>query len=92
MKLTDKLLRERTEYGKHTDNKTWIEIQKKLLSDHEFLTKTAQASQKCSCGRSDRRTSGIQRIIQIPGEKCIKYSFKNVLLPHILIVSNYGKS
>ena len=42
LKLTDKLLRERTEYGKHPDNKTWIEFQKKLLADHEFMTKTAR--------------------------------------------------
>jgi uncharacterized membrane-anchored protein YhcB (DUF1043 family) len=41
MKLTDKLLRERTEYGKLTDNKTWIEFQRKQLSDHQFITKTA---------------------------------------------------
>jgi class 3 adenylate cyclase len=40
-KLTEKLLRERTEYGKHTDKITWIGIQKKLLLDHIFLTKTA---------------------------------------------------
>jgi adenylate cyclase len=42
IKLTDKLLRERTEYGKHSDNKTWIDNQKKLLSDHEFITATAR--------------------------------------------------
>jgi adenylate cyclase len=42
MKLTDKLLRERTEYGKHTDHKTWIEMQRKFLSDHEFITNTAR--------------------------------------------------
>jgi hypothetical protein len=42
MKLTEKLLRERTEYGKHPDNKTWIEFQRKQLSDHEFITKTAR--------------------------------------------------
>jgi hypothetical protein len=42
MKLTDKLLRERTEYGKHSDKKSWIEIQKKQLSDKEFITKTAR--------------------------------------------------
>ncbi|MCE5346133.1 MAG: hypothetical protein LLG13_07590 [Bacteroidales bacterium] len=42
MKLTDKLLRERTEYGKHNDRKTWIEMQKKLLTDHEFITNTAR--------------------------------------------------
>lgn len=42
LKLTDKLVRERTEYGNHPDNKTWIEFQKKQLADHQFLTKTAQ--------------------------------------------------
>lgn len=42
LKLTEKLLRERTEYGKPSDINTWIEIQKKLLSDHEFLTNTAK--------------------------------------------------
>jgi adenylate cyclase len=42
MKLTDRLLRERTEYGKHPDNKTWIEFQKKLLTDHQFVTTTAK--------------------------------------------------
>jgi class 3 adenylate cyclase len=42
LKLTERLLRERTEYGKHTDNSTWIRIQKKFLSDHEFHTKTAR--------------------------------------------------
>ena len=41
-KLTEKLLRERTEYGKHADSKTWIQTQKKLLRDHDFLTKTAR--------------------------------------------------
>ena len=42
MKLTDKLLRERTEYGKHTDNITWIKFQIKQLSDHQFKTNTAR--------------------------------------------------
>jgi hypothetical protein len=42
MKLTEKLLRERTEYGKHPDNKTWIEFLQKQLSDHQFLTNTAR--------------------------------------------------
>jgi class 3 adenylate cyclase len=40
--LTDKLFRERIEYGKVTDNKTWYDIQKKLLYDHEFLTSTGK--------------------------------------------------
>ena len=42
IKLTDKLLRERTEYGKLTDNRTWNEIQMKQLSDQEFITNTAK--------------------------------------------------
>jgi adenylate cyclase len=42
IKLTEKLLRERTEYGKHTDNKTWIDFQVKQLVHHEFLTNTAK--------------------------------------------------
>jgi adenylate cyclase len=42
IKLTDKLFRERKEYGKDCDNKTWIEIQEKQLSEHEFITKTAR--------------------------------------------------
>lgn len=42
LKLTEKLLRERTEYGKHTDIATWIETQKKLLAGHGFMTATAK--------------------------------------------------
>jgi adenylate cyclase len=42
LKLTEKLMRERTEYGKHCDNNSWIEMQKKLLTEHEFKTKTAR--------------------------------------------------
>jgi adenylate cyclase len=42
LKLTEKLLRERTEYGKHPDNRTWIESQRQLLSDHSFITRTAK--------------------------------------------------
>lgn len=42
IKLTEKLLRERTEYGKHTDPKTWIEIQQRLLAEHDFLTNTGK--------------------------------------------------
>jgi adenylate cyclase len=39
--LTDKLLRERTEYGKHSDKQTWIEMQKSILNEHKFITKTS---------------------------------------------------
>jgi len=42
IKLTDKLLRELTEYGKLSDNKSWIELLRKELSDHDFITKTAR--------------------------------------------------
>jgi class 3 adenylate cyclase len=42
LKLTDKLLREESEYGKSHSRKEWIEIQRKLLIDHEFLTNTGK--------------------------------------------------
>jgi adenylate cyclase len=42
LKLTEKLLRERTEYGKHTDRAEWLKIQKRLLIDHDFITNTAK--------------------------------------------------
>jgi len=42
MKLTEKLQRERTEYGKHSDSKSWVGIQEKFLSDHQFITNTAR--------------------------------------------------
>jgi adenylate cyclase len=42
IKLTDKLLREETEYGKATDLSAWIKHQKQLLSEHEFITTTAR--------------------------------------------------
>lgn len=42
IKLTDKLYREQAEYGIITDKMTWIDFQKKLLREHEFLTKTGR--------------------------------------------------
>lgn len=42
LKLTDKLRRERAEYGKISAGKNWLEIQKEYLTDHEFITKTAR--------------------------------------------------
>ena len=42
LKLTDKLLRELSGYGKQVDRKRWIEIQKKFLYDHRFRTNTAR--------------------------------------------------
>jgi uncharacterized protein len=41
IRLTEKLLRERTEYGKVPDNKLWVDIQSKFLADNEFITSTA---------------------------------------------------
>ena len=42
IKHTDKLLRELSAYGKNPDRKKWIEIQKKHLFDHKFLTNSAR--------------------------------------------------
>jgi adenylate cyclase len=42
LKLTDKLLREESEYGKSHNKKEWVEIQRTLLTDHEFLTNTGK--------------------------------------------------
>jgi len=42
VKLTDKLLKEETEYGKVSDIKSWIQTQRKLIKEHEFITSTAR--------------------------------------------------
>jgi adenylate cyclase len=42
IKLTEKLLKEETEYGLARDSKAWLQKQKKLLSEHEFITSTAK--------------------------------------------------
>jgi adenylate cyclase len=42
LNLTDKLLREQTEYGKHSDKKTWIDSRIKQLTDHQFVTESAR--------------------------------------------------
>jgi adenylate cyclase len=42
LKLTEKLLKEETEYGMVKERRIWIQNHKKLLSDHEFFTKTAK--------------------------------------------------
>lgn len=42
IKLTDKLLKEETEYGKVSDSKLWIQEQRKFLTGHEFMTSTAK--------------------------------------------------
>lgn len=40
-KLSDKLLREQSEYGKLPE-KNWSQLQKKLLKEHDFVTATAR--------------------------------------------------
>lgn len=42
LKLTEKLFRERSEYGRSVSKKTWIMMQRDLLLGHEFLTDTAR--------------------------------------------------
>lgn len=42
IKLTEKLLKEETEYGKASDIMGWIQSQLDLISQHEFRTKTAR--------------------------------------------------
>lgn len=42
IRLTDKLYREQAEYGIITDKLSWLDIQKKLLRENEFLTKTGK--------------------------------------------------
>lgn len=42
MKLTDKLYKEESEYGKIHEKKEWFELQKKLLIDQGFITNTAK--------------------------------------------------
>lgn len=42
LKLTDKLFRERTEYGKISSANEWIEYRRRELEEHEFMTKTAR--------------------------------------------------
>jgi|WetSurMetagenome_2_1015567.scaffolds.fasta_scaffold00018_87 adenylate cyclase len=42
IKLTDKLLREESEHGMSHSADEWIAIQRKLLTDHEFVTNTGR--------------------------------------------------
>jgi hypothetical protein len=59
--LTEKLFRERKEYGKHSDKISWIENQKKLLTEHEFLTTTAKLLRGVSV---EEQISGLQTKIE----------------------------
>lgn len=42
IRLTEKLLREESEYGISHSRKDWIDNQRKLLIDHEFITNTGK--------------------------------------------------
>jgi class 3 adenylate cyclase len=42
VKLTEKLLRELSEFGKPVDRDRWIEVQKKYLLEHQFMTETGR--------------------------------------------------
>lgn len=42
LRLAGKLLREQSEYGKAADERTWKQAQKKLLQEHDFITRTAR--------------------------------------------------
>ena len=42
IRLSEKLLRELSEYGKHVNRNKWVGIQKQQLIDHEFRTNTAR--------------------------------------------------
>ncbi len=42
IKLSDKLLREESEYGKPHDRKEWMDEQRKIIIEHEFITDTAK--------------------------------------------------
>jgi hypothetical protein len=42
LKLTDKLLREESEFGVTHSREEWLDLQRKLLIDHEFLTDSAK--------------------------------------------------
>ena len=40
--LSEKLLKEESEYGKSHDSKEWTDLQRVLLNDHDFITNTAK--------------------------------------------------
>lgn len=42
IKLTEKLLKEETEYGKIKDSKTWMQNHLRTISEYEFITSTAK--------------------------------------------------
>ena len=60
IKLTERLLRELTGYGKHVDKNSWIELQKKLIAEHEFYTNTARLLRTVS---TDEQIAGLGALV-----------------------------
>ncbi|HBE43133.1 MAG TPA: guanylate cyclase [Bacteroidales bacterium] len=50
IKLTDKLLKEKAEYGKTHTREEWLAMQEKLLAEHEFITESAKMLRPISSG------------------------------------------
>jgi adenylate cyclase len=59
LKLTERLLRERTEYGKHTDKNSWDEMLKNQLEKHEFQTATARMLRSVPAADQKKGLGGI---------------------------------
>lgn len=57
-RLTDRLLRERTEYGEKYENRSWLQLQKELLKNHDFKTRTAQLLRNVSI---DEQIAGLEK-------------------------------
>jgi adenylate cyclase len=62
VKLSEKLLKEESEYGKPHDAKEWIEEQRKLLIGHEFITNNAKLLRSVSI---EDQISNLQENIEI---------------------------
>jgi len=50
IRLTEKLLKERNEHGIKASNDSWVAIQKGLLKDQDFVTKTGKLLRSVSIG------------------------------------------
>ncbi len=61
LKLSEKLRRERTEFGRLSDGNNWIQIQKEHLREHEFITSTARLLRSVSV---EDQIAGLKAIIE----------------------------
>lgn len=61
IRLTERLLKERNEHGITSGNDSWIAIQKKLLEDQDFLTKTGKLLRSVSV---EEQISALQNLYQ----------------------------